>query len=101
MFKELKNLEIYFSKPEEFNSNEISKLIKQMAKSQKKYTTDEMLAIFKTIHIYAYFVVNTIIKKDIYRIDLLSEKEYKEIYNEIKHCNEYLFSNQLLQNVHI
>jgi len=72
-----------------FNSDEISKLVKQMAKSQKKYTTDEILAIFKTIHIYAYFVVNTIIKKNIYRIDLLSKKEYKETYNEIKHWDGY------------
>ena len=48
-----------------FSSNEIIAIPKLMADSHKKYSIDEILTIFKTIHLYAYFVINTQIKKDI------------------------------------
>ena len=62
---------IYF---EFFNSEKIANIPILMAKSEKKFTADEILLIFKTIHMFAYLVINTQIKKHIWEEDLLAEK---------------------------
>ena len=72
-----------------FSSNEIIAIPKLMADSHKKYSIDEILTIFKTIHLYAYFVINTQIKKDIFNKDLLKEDSYNKIFEEIKSWDGY------------
>ncbi len=88
--------DIYF---EFFNSEKIANIPILMAKSKKKFTADEILLIFKTIHMFAYLVINTQIKKHIWGEDLLAEKGYNEIYNAIKHWQSYDFTiNALISN---
>lgn len=67
-----------------FSSNEIAEIPKLMADSQKKYSTDEILTILKTIHLYAYFVINTQIKREFFDKDLLNEDSYNKIFKEIQ-----------------
>lgn len=67
----------------------ISDLIIKMAKSNKKYTADELLLILKTIHLYAFIVVDSMFKKFDRNINVFKDKEYKEIYDSIKYNNCY------------
>lgn len=60
-----------------------------MDKSNKKYTADELLLILKTIHLYAYIVVDSMFKKFDRNINVFKDKEYKEIYDSIKYSNCY------------
>lgn len=64
-----------------FSSNEIAEIPKLMADSQKKYSTDEILTILKTVHLYAYFVINTQIKREFFDKDLLNEDSYNKFLN--------------------
>lgn len=74
-----------------FDSESISDIPKQMAKSSRKYSADEILVILKTIHLYAYLVINNQVKKDIYGINLLAESQYREVYEFVKFWKEYGF----------
>lgn len=78
--------DIYF---EFFSSESISNIPTKMANSNKKFTADEILLILKSIHMYAYLVINTQIKKYIRGEDSLAEKEYNEIYNSVKYWQSY------------
>ena len=64
--------DIYF---EFFSSEIISNIPTLMANSNKKFSADEILLIFKTIHMYAYLIINTQIKKHIWRKDSLKDKQ--------------------------
>lgn len=88
--------DIYF---EFFSSEIISNIPTLMANSNKKFSADEILLIFKTIHMYAYLVINTQIKKHIWRKDSLKDKEYNEIYNSVKYWKNYeIIINTLISN---
>ena len=78
--------DIYF---EFFNSTPITNIPIQMASSNKKFTADEILLILKTIHMYAYLVINTQIKKHILNINSLKDSEYNKIYNSVKYWQSY------------
>lgn len=67
----------------------ISNLPIKMSESNKKYTADEILLILKTIHSFAYFVVDSMFKKFDRGIDVFKDKEHKEIYDSVKYNNEY------------
>ena len=66
----------------------ISNLPIKMSESNKKYTADEILLILKTIHSFAYFVVDSMFKRFDRGIDVFKDKEHKEIYDSVKYDNE-------------
>lgn len=78
--------DIYF---EFFSSESIANIPTKMANSNKKFTADEILLILKTIHMYAYLVINTQIKKHILKEDSLKDNQYNEIYNSVKYWKSY------------
>lgn len=73
--------EIYF---EFFSSQSIANIPKNLAQSNKKFTADEILLILKSIHLYAYYVIDSNIKQFFYRINPFQNKEYSESYIEVK-----------------
>lgn len=75
-----------------FSSEEVANIPIQLAKSKKKYTTDEILWILKTLHKYAFFVIDSQIKKYDLKIDVLEDKEYKKTYESIKYSNMSSFA---------
>ena len=76
----------------------IADIPKKLAQSNKKFTVDEILLILKSIHLYAYLVINTEIRKFVWKINPLEEKKYNEIYNEVKTWRGSLRTIDLLIN---
>ena len=72
-----------------FNSPQIAQIPKLMSESQKNFNQDEIGFILKSVHLYAYLVINTLVKKHIYQNDLLKSKEYAIIYNNLKTATRY------------
>lgn len=78
--------EIYL---EFFNSSEVASIPLVLGNSNKKITIDEMSCLFQVLQLYAYLVINTQVKKQIFNKNLLQEPEYNEIYNIVKHWRGY------------
>ena len=92
---ETKFKSIYY---EFFSPEVISNLPIKMSESNKKYTADEILLILKTIHSFAYFVVDSMFKRFDRGIDVFKDKEHKEIYDSVKYNNEYAELIEILNN---
>ena len=78
--------DIYY---EFFSSPEVLKLPELMANADKPFNQDEISFILKSIHLYAYLVINLQSKKQIYNEDCLKNSEYNEIYNYLKFGIKY------------
>lgn len=72
-----------------FNSPEIAKLPEIMANANRPFNQDEVSFILKSIHLFAYLVINTQSKKQIYSEDSLQNQEYNTIYNHLKFGIKY------------
>ena len=72
-----------------FDSKIINMFPSRMADSGKKFTADEIVCLFRAIHLYAYMVVNNNIQKHLKNRDLLQEKEYHDTYQLVKNWREY------------
>lgn len=72
-----------------FSSPQIAQIPKIMSESQKTFNQDEIKFILQSIHLYAYLVINTLVKKHIYKTDLLKSKGYVTIYNHLKNKTRY------------
>ncbi len=81
-----------------FSSSEIARIPKIMSESQKTFNQDEIGFILKSIHLYAYLVINTLVKKHIYQNDLLKSKEYATIYNHLKTTAHYTELLKIITN---
>lgn len=81
-----------------FSSQIISNILKKLALSSKKFTADEMLLIFKNMHLYAYLVINTEMKILVWKTNPLEDKEYNRLYNEVKNWEKSLETINLLIN---
>ena len=72
-----------------FNSIYINKFPEQMALSNKKFTSDEILWVFKSINLYAYLVINTVMQYKVFNKDILQDKSYAEVYSAVKNWDGY------------
>lgn len=72
-----------------FNSPEIAKLPKLMSNANKSFNQDEIAFILKSVHLFAYLVINAKAKKQIYNEDSLQNNEYRTIYNYLKFGIKY------------
>lgn len=72
-----------------FDSKIINTFPSRMADSGKKFTADEIVCLFRAIHLYAYMVVSSKIQKHFTNRDPLQEKEYNDTYQWVKNWREY------------
>lgn len=73
-----------------FSCPSIAQFPAKMAASGKKFTIDEMLLIFRGIHLYAYLVVDTVIRSQIFGQDVFGDPIFKETYDLTKDWTGYL-----------
>ena len=72
-----------------FSPQFIDSIPKKLAQSNKKFTADEILLILKSIHFYAYSVINTEMQQYVKEINFLKDKENNKKYYEVKSWKEY------------
>lgn len=84
-----------------FSVPDITQFPTQMASSNKKFTSDEILWIFQGINLYAYLVINYIIKLKIFKRDILEDPSLKETYNFLKKWVGYSQMLSILTNSHL
>lgn len=63
----------------------MSNIPKLMSDSNKKYTIDEILYIFKYLHSFIFYTVEIIIRKNNDNVNLLDNINYKNMYESLKY----------------
>lgn len=81
-----------------FSSPSIAKFPVQMATSKKKFTSDEILWIFRSINLYAYLVVDTVVRTQMCGQDVFKDFELKEVYDSLKNWVGYAQVLDILTN---
>lgn len=81
-----------------FSSPSIAKFPVQMATSKKKFTSDEILWIFRTINLYAYLVIDTVIRTQMGKQEVFKDSELKEVYDLLKNWAGYAQVLDILTN---
>lgn len=72
-----------------FSSLSIAHFPVEMAISKKKFTSDEILWVFRSINLYAYLVIDTVIRTQICGQDVFKDSELKEVYDLLKNWEGY------------
>lgn len=81
-----------------FSSPSIAQFPVQMAISKKKFTSDEILWIFRSINLYAYLVIDTVIRTQMCGQDVFKDSELKEVYDSLKNWVGYTQVLDILTN---
>ncbi len=81
-----------------FTSQGVAQFPIQMAASKKKFTYDEILWIFQGINLYAYLVINNVIKSKVLGQNIFEDNGLKETYGFLKEWEGYSQMLNILTN---